>query len=212
MKIHAAAMASPSDNRGIETSRWRPDVITSLLNYSSSRSRRSAGRTHILFDAAPDQPGGTFAFQRLRQPFLTPAIILARCSRMRSRLSSRAACPHLAKFGSHAFTRTFILMLNLNCESPFHQTRRRAFALRARSTSAPSQVVLEDRINDPHAILPTDFFAFRVRPAAAGKCRLRRSYSPCERVWQQFPDQQGNDFSHWRNSYRNVNVEYILSL
>src|SRR6266567_3818026 len=69
MKIHAAVMASPSDNRGIETSRWRPDVITSLLNYSSSRSRRSAGRTHILFEAAPDQPGGTFAFQRA-----TPAI------------------------------------------------------------------------------------------------------------------------------------------
>ena len=111
---------------------------------------------------------GSSPFNELRQPFLTPAIILARCSRMRSRLSSRAACPHLAKFGSHAFTRTFILMLNLNCEFPFHQTRRRAFALRARSTSASSQVVLEDRVNRTHAILPIDFFAFRIGPAAVG--------------------------------------------
>jgi len=55
-----------------------------------------------------------------------------------------------------------------NCEFAFRQTRRRAFALRARSTSASSQVVLEDRVNRTHAILPIDFFAFRIGPAAVG--------------------------------------------
>src|SRR5438128_1591355 len=49
MKINAAVMASPSDNRGIETSRWRLDVITSLPNYSSSQSRRVLCQTHTLF-------------------------------------------------------------------------------------------------------------------------------------------------------------------
>jgi len=60
----------------------------------------------------------------------------------------------------------------------FRRTCRRAFAPRGRSTSASHQVVLEDRLNRPHAIFPTDFLALRISPAAVRNAYLVDSTAP----------------------------------